>query len=321
MEIEDLEWEVTQCDWCGSSAGDEILVGPDRSEHLPGIFRLVRCGSCGLIRQNPRLAWNSLKHYYVEGYSSHPPLIQDEKNFLRRLDRRYGPWKRLRAVEKYKKGGSLLDVGCGTGTFLEEAVHSGHWEAVGVDSSERAVAIARERLGIEVHQGKFDEIAFSQAAFDVVAMWNVLEHMDRPVHSLRIAYKLLKKDGILVLSVPNLEGLDVRVFGRYWLGWELPRHLYLFPRPLLNKILDEVGFQVVGMRCLSTSYSILGDSLNFWSQSWGTAHPTLRNLLLRTYRTLLVRAALVPPLWLQDRLNLSTIITLFAKKKAKYHLN
>lgn len=311
----DLEWETTECNWCGSSDGDELFTGPDRSEHLPGLFRLVRCKNCGLIRQNPRLAWNSLRHYYVEGYSSHPSLVRDEKHFLRRLDRRYGPWKRLRAVEKYKSGGRLLDVGCGTGTFLEEAIRSGHWDVAGIDSSDRAARIAREQLGVDVRTARFEGDLFPRNSFDVVAMWNVLEHLDKPVDSLRLASSLLKSDGLLVLSIPNLESLDARIFGRYWLGWELPRHLFLFPRPLLHKILDETGFQVLGERCLSTNYSIVGDSLEFWSQSWENSHPILRKRLLQFYRSLMVRIAMVPPMWLQGRLNLATIITIFAKKK------
>ena len=126
----DLVWEDTACDYCGSGSTecDVLFEGPDRAERLPGIFRVVRCQRCGILRQNPRLAWVSLKDYYTENYDSHSMLVRHEKGFLRRLDKRYGPWKRLKAMERYSTGGTLLEVGCGTGLFLEEALRSGHFE-------------------------------------------------------------------------------------------------------------------------------------------------------------------------------------------------
>jgi len=102
---EALPWEAASCDWCGSTETSLLFEGPDRLEHLPGTFRLVRCKRCGLYRQNPRLSWEGLKHYYPEDYASHGKLVQEEKGALRQLDKRYGPWKRLRAIERYQPGG------------------------------------------------------------------------------------------------------------------------------------------------------------------------------------------------------------------------
>lgn len=316
IQVEQLTWEECACDWCGSSDSQPVFSGPDRLEGLPGTFHLARCKRCGAYRQNPRLRWDSLEQYYPEDYTSHPRLVQEEPTRLRRLDKRYGPWKRLRAVERYQPGGKLLEVGCGTGLFLEEALRSGRWEVTGIEPSRRAAEYASQKLGVTVHPGRFSEIALPEETYDVVALWNVVEHLEHPVGDLRYARRLLKPGGWLIFSVPNLESLERRIFGAYWVGWDLPRHLYLFPQETLDGILASLGFRVAGKRCISTSYSVLGHSLDFWSQTWGGRHPRLRRLLLGAYRSIPGRLAMVPPLWVLDKLNLSTILTIFAQKVA-----
>ncbi len=316
IRVEELSWEECACDWCGSADSQPVFAGPDRLEGLPGRFYMARCKQCGVYRQNPRLTWDSLEQYYPEDYTSHPRLVQEEPTRLRRLDKRYGPWKRLRAVERYQPGGSLLEVGCGTGLFLEEALRSGRWQVTGIEPSQRAAEYASQKLGVTVHPGRFSEVQLPAATYDVVALWNVVEHLEHPVQDLRYAWSLLKPGGWLIFSVPNLESLERRIFGDYWVGWDLPRHLYLFPQKTLEEILVSLGFRVAGKRCISTSYSVLGHSLDFWSQSWAERRPSLRRLLLGAYRSLPGRLAMIPPLWVLDRLNLSTILTIFAQKTA-----
>jgi SAM-dependent methyltransferase len=309
-----LQWETCSCDWCSSEDGELLFSGPDRLHPMPGTFHMVRCNGCGLYRQNPRLAWLSLSSYYPEDYASYPKLSRESGSFLRRLDKRYGPWKRLRAIERFQKGGKLLEVGCGTGYFLEETLRSGRWDVTGVEPTRSAAEYTRQKLGVPVIQSRFAEAGLQPGSFDVVVMWNVVEHFDRPIQDLRLARQLLKDHGWLVFSIPNIESLEARLFGPYWVGWDMPRHLYLFPRKVMLAIMKELGFHTAALRCLSTSYSVLGHSLDFWSQTWGDRHPTARRLLLRFYRSIFARAGLVLPLGLLDRLNLSTIITVFAQK-------
>jgi SAM-dependent methyltransferase len=310
----DLIWEETPCDWCGSEQSTLHFEGPDRLEKLPGSFRLVRCSQCGLYRQNPRLAWDSLQYYYPEDYASHAKLVKHEQGALRQLDKRYGPWKRLRAVERFQPGGHMLEVGCGTGQFLEEALRSGHWQVTGVEPSPHAASYTREALQIPVIQEQFSHADLPESTFDAVVFWNVFEHLYHPIADLRKARRLLKPGGWVVIGLPNIESWEQRLFKQYWVGWDQPRHLYLFPQKTLRSILETEGFERVSTRCISTSYSVLYYSLDFWSQTWAERHPGLRQAMLRLYRTWLVRALLVPPLWVSDRLKLSTVITFFGQK-------
>jgi len=314
LNAENLPWEEAPCDWCGSDQASLVFEGPDRLQGLPGIFRLVRCDGCGLYRQNPRLAWDGLQHYYPDDYISHARLVQHEGGFLRRLDKRYGPWKRLRAIEQLQPGGRMLEVGSGTGQYLEEALRTGRWVVEGVEPSQRAASYTQKHLHIPVHQALFSQVDLPESSYDVVVFWNVFEHLYHPIGDLRKARCLLKPGGWLVIGLPNVESWEQRIFGKYWVGWDQPRHLYLFPQSRLRSILEAEGFRYERARCLSTSYSVLYSSLDFWSQTWSDRHPRLRQAMLRLYRTILVRALLVLPLWALDRLKLGTVITIFAQK-------
>jgi len=215
-----------------------------------------------------------------------------------------------------KPGGRMLEVGCGTGQFLEEALRSGHWEVTGVEPSERAASYTREHLKIQVIQDLFSNTDLPESSFDAVIFWNVFEHLYHPIADLRKAQRLLKPGGWVVIGLPNIESWEHFVFKQYWVGWDQPRHLYLFPQKTLRSILEKEGFQQVSTRCISTSYSVLYYSLDFWSQTWSERYPKVRHAMLSAYRSILVRALLVPPLWLMDRLKLSTVITFFGQKSS-----
>ncbi len=309
-----IVWEECACDICGHSDSQPVFQGPDRLEGLPGEFFMARCPGCGTYRQNPRPAWQSLQQFYPEDYASHPPLVQDEPTWLRRLDKRYGPWKRVRAVERHIQSGDLLEVGCGTGLFLEEAKRSRRWRLQGIEPSQRAAQYVQQRLGVPVFAGTFEDASLPASSQDVVVMWNVLEHLAAPMQAIRRTWELLRPGGWFVFSVPNLEGWEARLFGSCWVGWDLPRHLYILPGAVLEAALTRTGFRLVERRCISTTYSLLGHNLDFWSQTWGEKHAGLRRLMLSTYRTPLARLALAPGLGISDRMQRSTIITLFAQK-------
>jgi SAM-dependent methyltransferase len=309
----ELTWEESSCDWCGSPGGEELFSGPDLLMDMPGQFRLVRCETCGVVRQNPWLTWESLKDYYPEDYSAYEPIIDREKSQVKRADRRYGMWKRLRSIERLQPGGRLLDVGCGTGVFLAEAQRSGKWELAAVEPSPAAADYVRRELDIPVFNRRFAEMDLPADSFDVITMWNVLEHLHQPVQDLRQAAALLRPGGWLVFSVPNLESMEARLFGRYWLGWDLPRHLYLFPQKQLREILTTLGLRQKDVQCIAGSHAALELSLRFLIKGKGVYSPAMRRLL-RAYLSLPARAAAVLPFWLLDRLKLCSLITIFAQK-------
>lgn len=302
------------CDGCGTAGGQLLFEGRDLMMGLPGQFRLVQCPQCGLFRQNPRLDWESLKDYYPEDYNSYASIIEKESSTLRRMLRRYGMWKRLRILERFQPGGRLLDIGCGTGIFLGEAQRSGHWELMGVEPTPKAATYTQDALGIHVLAQRFDEVDLPAGTIDVVTMWNVLEHLDSPIKDLQHAYKLIRPGGWLVFEIPNVDGIGPKLFGRYWLGWDLPRHLYLFPQKQLRLILAEIGFKWVDTRCIAGAHSSLDLSIEFLLRAKNIDNSATR-LLFRLYRSLPARVVLSPLFWLTDQFRQCSLITIFAQKQ------
>lgn len=308
-------WQDTICDWCGTPGGELIFEGPDRLEGLSGSFQMVLCKKCGLFRQNPRLAWDSLTAYYPEDYAAYHYTLEAKKSTWRAKYDNYGNVKRRRAIEKYQPSGRLLEVGCGTGAFLNELLQSGNWDVVGIEPSQSAALYTQKTLSVPVYHGRFEDADLEPGSFDAVVLWCVLEHLTEPIQDLRRAYALLKEGGWLFFSMPNYESLDAKLFGKYWSGWDLPRHLYIFPHPVITEILSNLGFGNIAAKSISTSYHAIGHSLDFWSQDWDQKHAAKRRWLLKIYYSWVMRVALLLPLAILDRLNLTTNITFFAQKK------
>lgn len=306
-------FEEAPCSFCGSAAAKPVLTGPDRLLGLPGEFTLVSCSTCGLLRQNPRPTIDTVGFYYPSEYDPYSLAIDDEPTIIRRWDRRYGMLKRARAVERHQPGGRLLDVGCATGNFLNEMRRRDSWDVEGVEPNADAAGYARERFGLTVHTGRLTTTQLDPESFDVVTMWNVLEHLHDPTMNLRAAERILRPNGLLVFSIPHLESLGAQVFGRFWMGWELPRHLYQFPRSVLDRMLSTVGMEVVDRRCLVGAYPSFLLTLRF-SLEAVTGGGSGTRLCLRVARSLPVRLLVAPLFWILTSLNKASLITIFGRK-------
>lgn len=310
----EVQYEFASCDYCGSIRERPILEGPDLLHRLPGIFRVVRCLECGWIRQNPRPIPSAIGYYYPRCYANFIHAIEDEPRFWRRLDRRYGMLKRRWAVERLQPRGRLLDVGCATGIFLNEMKKTG-WDVTGVEPDWEAADYARHRFNIPVYAGTLRQADLPNAYFDVITMWDVLEHMHTPWQDLMEANRLLKDGGLLVIRIPNLEGVEARLFGKSWIGWDLPRHLYLFPRQALITALKQIGFHVEAISCLATSHAAFILSLQFCLENRYHRWIHWPDLIQTIGNSMLVRLLLGPFFWVLDKALLSSLITIFARKR------
>lgn len=306
--------EFAPCDRCGTRNGRTLFTGPDRLHHLPGTFRLVVCPDCGWIRQNPRPTAETIGYYYPSEYDNFVGAVEDESSALRRWDRRYGILKRRWAVERSQSPGRLLDVGCATGVFLHEMEQAG-WEVVGLEPNAEAAAYARQRFGLRVYGDSLVEGDLPGASFEVVTLWDVLEHLHTPWQDLVEAQRLLVNGGLLVMRIPNLDSIGARLFGPLWLGWDLPRHLYLFPRRALIEALSELGFTVEALRCIATSHSALVLSLRFYlEEHYSTSAPGAQRIL-KWIHSRPARLGLGPLFWVMSQARLSSMITIFARKQ------
>jgi len=195
--------------------------------------------------------------------------------------------------------------------FLDAMQRRGNWQLLGVDTSAHAVSAARERFGLEVVHASLHEARFATGAFDVVVMWDVLEHVHDPVATLVEIHRILAADGILVLRLPVLDAWERRWFGRYWSGWDAPRHLTLFSKHTLCLMLNRSGFRIASMACISGSYLTFVLSIRFWAQDHLSARA--QHWLRVFLESLPVRLATAPFFFLVDRLQKSTVITVTAQ--------
>jgi len=151
--------------------------------------------------------------------------------------------------------GKLLDVGAATGFFVEQARRVG-WDAIGVEPSDWAAAYARNELGVDVQTGTLESKQFPDAAFDVVTLWEVIEHLPDPRVTLAEIRRVLRPGGRLVLSTPDAGSVAARLSGRRWLGWrKVPEHLFFFDHANLDRLLSQAGFKPIRHRYANLTVS------------------------------------------------------------------
>jgi 2-polyprenyl-3-methyl-5-hydroxy-6-metoxy-1,4-benzoquinol methylase len=218
----------------------------------PGLrFAIVQCRHCDLIYTNPRPTEVTIGRFYPADYRPHAPrgkrAVRLPSRFWSRLFGRPCPERRGRLP--LVGGGRLLDFGCGGGSYLRRMSHLG-WRVTGLDASPRAVEQVRDELACDVYQGTLPHSDLAAGSFDVITMWQSLEHVHRPMEVLRSAYELLRPGGKIFVAVPNIAGLPATWFGENWFGLDLPRHLTHFTPGTLARMLLAAGFRVESTRGL-----------------------------------------------------------------------
>lgn len=163
-------------------------------------FHVAKCPSCGLVYSDvdlrpDRVLEADTSYIAYDVYATEAQIYREEAQ-------RY-----LNAVLRFKKTGLLLDIGCGLGYFLATAREQG-WQVKGIDISPVATREAQQNFGLEdVQAVTVAEADFSPQSFDVITMWNCLEHMADPVTTLTRVIEWLKPDGLLALEVPDHDGI------------------------------------------------------------------------------------------------------------------
>jgi SAM-dependent methyltransferase len=140
----------------------------------------------------------------------------------------------------------LLDVGCGTGVYLEAMAKRG-WSVHGVEPDAVAAARAVERLQPppgRIVVGRIEDSDFPREEFDLVTMAHVLEHLHEPRKVLESIHQLLRPGGLVRLWLPNFESIERRIFGKSWFGLDVPRHLYHFDPQTITALLKVSGFRI-----------------------------------------------------------------------------
>ncbi|MCX7974180.1 MAG: class I SAM-dependent methyltransferase [Candidatus Aminicenantes bacterium] len=214
----------------------------DRLFKSPGFWSFRYCPECELAWLNPRpIKENAIKLY--ANYYTHEALFNSERDLVNLR-------KRAKAIIKCLKssrGGHLLDVGCGNGWFLKVMLKLG-WKVTGVERDEEAVRLAKDMFGLEVIQGTLDDIKFPPEQFEAITINHVIEHVHDPIKLLAECRRILKSNGIIVIATPNLKSLTKYLFGQYWRGWDVPRHLFLFSPKSLRICVERSELRIKQVR-------------------------------------------------------------------------
>jgi 2-polyprenyl-3-methyl-5-hydroxy-6-metoxy-1,4-benzoquinol methylase len=231
-----------RCNLCGSSSQVKLYNGRENKSYTyynNGNYGLiVKCAKCGLV-YSPNLD-KDLEKKYQE--------VTDQ-DYLKSKEARLETFKRdLLEIEKIKKIGKILDVGCGPGLFLDVARSRG-WKGEGVELSRWACECCK-KLKLRVINKSLEKAGFKPHFFDVITLWDVIEHVDNPTKLLKQINKLLNKEGILVLNTPNIGSLFAKIMGKKW--WNLmSMHIFYFDRNTITNILEKNGFKVIKIKSYS----------------------------------------------------------------------
>ena len=224
---------------CGHTGAQEWLQAPDRLHGRRETYTLLRCPACSLVWQSNPPRQEEMHLHYTDAY--HKLISAGGGNSPRR-------WQgRRAALAAHKRSGALLDLGCSSGSFLE-SMKGEQWKLYGVEMSADCARRAEARTGAHVFVGDIPSAPFPPESFDVITCFDVLEHVYEPLLVLAKVREWLKPGGIFYVQVPNIYSAEARVFGTYWHGLELPRHLSHFSPASLGHMAKSIGLQEVLLR-------------------------------------------------------------------------
>lgn len=226
---------------------------PTERLYVFGDHSVERCRGCGLEFLHPQPPPADLmalydEHYFMSDDSErrgYDRYEADEANSRKTVRRR---WRMLARRLPASAPRRVLDVGCALGYFLAVAAEDG-WETQGVEISAWAAGEARRRYGLDVRQATLETVEFPPATFDLITMWDALEHLPRPDDTLRRCHSLLKANGHLAFTTPNAQGLLRKLTGRRWVEYKkIPEHLYFFTPATIRPLLEKAHFRPLSIR-------------------------------------------------------------------------
>jgi 2-polyprenyl-3-methyl-5-hydroxy-6-metoxy-1,4-benzoquinol methylase len=235
----------TNCPICGAADIKDVFSVRDYTVSNES-FGITRCSSCSLrFTQDVPDAFSIAPYYKSEDYISH---TNTSKGLINRLYQ----WVRKRTLRKKRKlleeltgmkAGQLLDVGSGTGAFVNEMATHG-WQVTGLEPDEGARQLARKLYNAELKDvNEFYHLPAN--SFDAITLWHVLEHVHKLSAYVDELKKLLKENGKLFIAVPNYTSKDAAIYKEYWAAYDVPRHLYHFSPRSMQVLIEKHGLKVL----------------------------------------------------------------------------
>lgn len=234
--------KISNCPICNSSQFLSFLSCKDYTVSRE-TFQIVECNSCHFKFTNPRPEEQNLGAYYKsETYISHSNTSKGFVNSAYQTVRKYTLLKKLQLISRYYKTGKILDIGCGTGEFLNICKNA-KWEVLGIEPDADARKKSIEKYGLDVRE-ELEIKSLKNEEFDVISMWHVLEHVPNLNDRIEDLKRLIKPNGMIIVAVPNLTSLDAKIYKEHWAAYDLPRHLYHFSPKDIEAVFKNHGLTV-----------------------------------------------------------------------------
>lgn len=196
-------------------------------------FNLLLDSELQLLKTHPQPSLENLPKYYEsDDYISHTDgkrsMFEKVYHFIKRKAIR----DKVSLITKLQpQKGALLDIGAGTGDFLQEAKNQ-NWLCTGIEPNEKAKSMAIQK-GVSFAP---DLASLENHSFDVITMWHVLEHVPDLEKQIQELKRLLKTSGTIVIAVPNYKSFDAQHYGKFWAAYDVPRHLWHFSKTAIEKL-------------------------------------------------------------------------------------
>ena len=233
-----MEIPINECNCCGSKSFSQFMQ--PKCYLTEEKLSAVKCNDCDFIFLSPRPDPKKGQDYFNKAYAGHEDFNDHE--YYRDHDKKLFQSKlKIEAIEKLNpKGKKLLDVGAGQGHFMKEARDRG-WDVVGTELSIEARESAKKLFDLSLLES-FD--GFAESTFDVITLWDVLEHVSDAKEILEEVSKLLKKDGILIIETVNIDSVDFLVQKEKWHLWHVD-HNYYFSMKSLRSFLEQFNYHQI----------------------------------------------------------------------------
>jgi len=217
-----------------------------------GIY--VKCNSCSMVYTNPVFKPENLKKYYEDLDTGIGEIIENEKDFYREMYE-----LGLNTIEKFKKGGNILEIGCSTGFFLD-IVKERNWITYGIEYSKINSEICRKK-GHKVYTNSLEDLRFD-IKFDVIVFWDCFEHIPDGEKYLELVKKNLRENGLVFMMIPNSDSLATKIMREKCRMFDL-EHVNLFNPKTIKMLVEKCGFEIVEMKSVLSEIAVLNNYLNY----------------------------------------------------------
>ncbi len=234
--------KVEQCPICNGQDFKNFIICEDHTVSHES-FVITQCANCDFLITNPRPSSNQIgKYYHSEDYISHTNKSNSLINIIYKIARNFTLRGKLKLINKLNTEKSILDYGCGTGFFLDYCKKN-NWKVTGIEPDENARKLATDNVGENIYPTL--NTKEHPKKYDIITLWHVLEHVHNLTELLDDLKSILKKDGYLIIAVPNSASLDANIYKENWAAYDVPRHLYHFNQLTFNELIKYQGYKLV----------------------------------------------------------------------------